>query len=61
MRKVEVREDTHHSSKHTTKAPQVQRIVIVLQIDKKFRAFKVSADQKWNNRLKKNCHINSPV
>lgn len=35
-------ENSHHSSKHATKAPHIQGIVIVLQIDKKFRPLEVS-------------------
>lgn len=31
----------HHSCKHTAKTPYIQRIIIVLQINKKFRALKV--------------------
>jgi len=58
-RKVEFGEDTHHSSKHATKAPQVQRIVIVLQINKKFWAFKVSAYQKWKNGREKKVTISA--
>lgn len=36
------KENAHHSSKHATKAPHVQRIIIILQINQQFRTFKVS-------------------
>lgn len=32
----------YHPSKHASQAPHVQRIIIVLQIHKKFRALEVS-------------------
>jgi len=31
-----------HSSKHASKTPNVKRIIVCLQIDKKFRSFEVS-------------------
>lgn len=41
--------NAYHSSKHTAQTPQVQGVIIVLQINKKFRALKVSAEGMYEN------------
>lgn len=51
--KIFRKEISHHSSKHATKAPHVQRIIIILQINQQFRAFKVSERINLNSLIDK--------